>query len=216
MAILGRNDVDSVSIIRDLFKTMIPSKSACCSECVQPTFIDPAFGGGKAYNACGNIFCKCHSPSQPKETLQSKCCKSTMSTSCADEGTCCYICDECQKPCDWISDFDKFIAASQPAENDYSKHDHGHCWESKNPPCGQKIKHFECCLCQESHPEIQKAKSEGIEQGRREEREKFTRELIDKRKNLVIDTNSQGNCNPRCHDSGKDDLITSLLAFLAQ
>lgn len=178
---------------------MIPSKSACCSECVQPTFIDPAFGGGKAYNACGNIFCKCHSPSQeekikaafpktieamkeyppshPKKTLRSKCCKSTMSTSCADEGTCCYICDECQKPCDWISDFDKFIAASQPAESDYSKHDHGHCWESKKPPCGQKIKHFECCLCQEPHPEIQKSKSEGIEQGRIQERNRMRMEI---------------------------------------
>lgn len=32
--------------------------------------------------------------------------------------------------------------------------DHSHCWESSNPPCGQKIKHFECCLCKKENPEI--------------------------------------------------------------
>jgi hypothetical protein len=37
---------------------------------------------------------------------------------------------------------------------DYSKHDHTHCFDQENPPCGQKIKHFECCLCKEPHPEI--------------------------------------------------------------
>lgn len=37
---------------------------------------------------------------------------------------------------------------------EYSKLDHSHCWQSENPPCGQKIKHFECCLCKELNPEI--------------------------------------------------------------
>lgn len=36
----------------------------------------------------------------------------------------------------------------------YSEHDHSHCWESKKPPCGQRIKHFECCLCQKLNPKI--------------------------------------------------------------
>ena len=36
----------------------------------------------------------------------------------------------------------------------YAQRDHSHCWSTKNPPCGQKIKHFECCLCQKQHPEI--------------------------------------------------------------
>lgn len=39
-------------------------------------------------------------------------------------------------------------------QGDYHKHDHSHCWESKNPPCGQKIKHFECCLCKELNPDV--------------------------------------------------------------
>lgn len=174
---------------------MTNSKSSCCPQC-------SGFGEWKSGHLppCSNVMdCKCHSPFRPQKTLRSKCCESTMSTSCADDGTCCYICDACKKPCDWTSDFDKFIAASQPAESNYGKHDHGHCWEEKNPACGQKIKHFECCLCQEPHPEIQKAKTEGIksafedmevgdpdwvklkkkmaDQGRREEREELVAKL---------------------------------------
>lgn len=40
--------------------------------------------------------------------------------------------------------------------------DHSHCWESTKPPCGQKIKHFECCLCKKENPEISAAKSHTI------------------------------------------------------
>ena len=36
---------------------------------------------------------------------------------------------------------------------DYHDRDHFHCWDSEQPPCGQKIKHFECCLCQKKNPE---------------------------------------------------------------
>lgn len=39
-------------------------------------------------------------------------------------------------------------------QEDYSTRDHRHCWEEEKPPCGQRIKHFECCLCQMNHPEI--------------------------------------------------------------
>ncbi len=45
-----------------------------------------------------------------RSTLISKCCKSTMTASCADEGTCCYLCDACGKPSDWESDFDRKVA----------------------------------------------------------------------------------------------------------
>lgn len=38
-------------------------------------------------------------------------------------------------------------------KDEYNQIDHSHCWESKNPPCGQKIKHFECCLCKMPNPE---------------------------------------------------------------
>lgn len=33
----------------------------------------------------------------------SSCCKVSTRVDCADEGTCCYICTKCQKPCDEIS-----------------------------------------------------------------------------------------------------------------
>lgn len=37
----------------------------------------------------------------------------------------------------------------------YSQKDHFHCWQqAMNPACGQKIKHFECCLCQMLNPAI--------------------------------------------------------------
>ena len=36
----------------------------------------------------------------------------------------------------------------------YNQIDHSHCWTSDSPPCGQKIKHFKCCLCEKLHPNI--------------------------------------------------------------
>lgn len=47
----------------------------------------------------------------------------------------------------------------------YHHHDHSHCWEEENPPYGQKIKHFECCLCQKLHPEIKEKYSGGYRDG---------------------------------------------------
>lgn len=32
-------------------------------------------------------------------------------------------------------------------------HSHSHCWENSSPPCGQKIKHLECCLCEKVNPD---------------------------------------------------------------
>ena len=42
----------------------------------------------------------------------------------------------------------------QETKPEYSKIDHAHCWENDNPPCGQKIKHLECCLCKKWNPII--------------------------------------------------------------
>ena len=52
----------------------------------------------------------------------------------------------------------------------YNQHDHTHCWNKENPPCGQKIKHFECCLCKKQHPEIEeeRQKREQVVKCRRE------------------------------------------------
>ncbi len=36
----------------------------------------------------------------------------------------------------------------------YNQTDHYHCWQGKNPPCGQKIEHFKCCLCEVPNPKI--------------------------------------------------------------
>lgn len=37
----------------------------------------------------------------------------------------------------------------------YNQIDHDHCWRSKNPPCGQKIEHLKCCLCEKLNPHIE-------------------------------------------------------------
>lgn len=37
-------------------------------------------------------------------------------------------------------------------EEPYYAIDHSHCWESKKPPCGQRIEHLFCCLCKNMNP----------------------------------------------------------------
>lgn len=37
----------------------------------------------------------------------------------------------------------------------YNQLDHSHCWTSDNPPCGQKIEHYKCCLCEKLNPMIE-------------------------------------------------------------
>ncbi len=39
-------------------------------------------------------------------------------------------------------------------EEEYYKHDHYHCWQEKKPPCGQRIEHLKCCLCEEVNPKV--------------------------------------------------------------
>lgn len=34
----------------------------------------------------------------------------------------------------------------------YNQRDHQHCFDIKNPPCGQKIEHLKCCLCELTNP----------------------------------------------------------------
>lgn len=38
----------------------------------------------------------------------------------------------------------------------YNRRDHQHCFDNKNPPCGQKIEHLKCCLCELQNPEASK------------------------------------------------------------
>lgn len=37
---------------------------------------------------------------------------------------------------------------------DYSRIDHFHCFSRENPPCGQKIEHLKCCLCEKLNPMV--------------------------------------------------------------
>jgi len=39
------------------------------------------------------------------------------------------------------------------------EHSHTHCWEEKNPPCGQKGIH-RCCLCEKQNPKVIEIKKE--------------------------------------------------------
>ncbi len=54
-------------------------------------------------------------------------------------------------------------AIEKEREIPYNKRDHFHCWTESNPPCGQKIKHFKCCLCEEPHPDIKEANTRIVE-----------------------------------------------------
>jgi len=45
-------------------------------------------------------------------------------------------------------------------KEDYSKIDHVHCWEEKKPPCGQRIEHLLCCLCEKVNPKVQRTLEE--------------------------------------------------------
>lgn len=57
--------------------------------------------------------------------------------------------------------------SNPPTEQEYSKRDHQHCFDKKNPPCGQKIKHFQCCLCETLHPDIRQELSQAITRERK-------------------------------------------------
>lgn len=48
--------------------------------------------------------------------------------------------------------------------------DHSHfcCFESEKPPCGQRIKHFKCCLCEKLHPDITKELHTAIQKTKEE------------------------------------------------
>lgn len=36
--------------------------------------------------------------------------------------------------------------------------DHVHCWEKKKPPCGQRIEHLKCCICEKPNPKQEEVK----------------------------------------------------------
>ncbi len=56
-----------------------------------------------------------------KKTIQKKelstCCNAPVKVSTADEGTSCYVCTRCQKPCDILAKPFDGIASSTPSEN---------------------------------------------------------------------------------------------------
>jgi hypothetical protein len=36
----------------------------------------------------------------------------------------------------------------------YHQTDHNHCWTNPKPPCGQRIEHYKCCLCELVNPKV--------------------------------------------------------------
>lgn len=91
-------------------------------------------------------------------------------------------CRKCRYPFSKEQNTDETSAActvcmchSQPQEEEnYSQHDHVHCWESKKPPCGQKIEHLKCCLCEKLNPKIHTLLTAEREKGMKEGREQYT------------------------------------------
>lgn len=54
-----------------------------------------------------------------------------------------------------LSSRNLFMTPHQKNDVPYNQIDHDHCWRSKNPPCGQKIEHLKCCLCEKLNPRIE-------------------------------------------------------------
>lgn len=75
-------------------------------------------------------------------------------------------------------------------EKAYNTYDHTHCWAytKEYPPCGQKLKHYECCLCKKVHPEISQTLAE--------ERERLVKE-IEKLDSFTVEI-GHGELRPKC------------------
>ena len=58
-----------------------------------------------------------------------------------------------------------FVVKGHIKPTPYHEIDHTHCFHEKNPPCGQKIKHFKCCLCEMEHPDIAEKYAQGWNEG---------------------------------------------------
>ena len=58
----------------------------------------------------------------------------------------------------------------------YNKRDHSHCFEEKKPPCGQRIEHLKCCICEKLNPIIKAFITQ--------ERKAVKEELVEKVKNM--------------------------------
>lgn len=67
---------------------------------------------------------------------------------------------------------DAALPHTEDKENYERDHSHAHCFESKKPPCGQKIEHLKCCLCEKLNPFIRSvvkaAEEQAYQRGLRE------------------------------------------------
>lgn len=43
-------------------------------------------------------------------------------------------------------------------DNYEQDHSHSHCWSSTTPPCGQRVEHLKCCICEKLNPKIESLK----------------------------------------------------------
>ncbi len=118
----------------------------------------------------------------PKVSL---CCRAEVAVSCGDEGTCCYICAECRKSCDAVSDeglgekFNNFKGIPATPLNDDAieeqpkcedlicvvmRHDAPNCArkKAKCQPSQNEAKEERCRICGDHHLLIPRISEEGL------------------------------------------------------
>lgn len=71
-------------------------------------------------------------------------------------------CTECfTLKCICANSFGILYNCSCKCHQDQEKKDYSHscCFTSKNPPCGQRIEHLKCCICEKIHPDYYKKRA---------------------------------------------------------
>lgn len=119
-----------------------------CADCPCHTTICCEVGGLYGKDNDKSLHFYCEFCDEEMEYSEIRTCKARNHTS-----TCCQECFRQKGNAIWCGNL-ACECHKVLTQGDYHKHDHSHCWESKNPPCGQKIKHFECCLCKELNPDV--------------------------------------------------------------
>lgn len=179
------------------------NQTKCCDRCLEIH---------QGYEKCNDVSCKCH---------QTKCCEK-----CSCTGDCgllanrplCHnyecICHRKQQKRNTLTDISledatKLVAEGKAVffesstqqegweERPYHEIDHSHCWSSKKPPCGQRIEHLKCCLCEIRNPKVRSLLTE---------QKKAFVEMVEEMKN----NSYQDYCGDECVEKALTDLLTKL------
>jgi len=110
---------------------------------------------------CDTVIEQCRCPSETKTVEWGDC-------GCEEQQTNKEYCDGCEMQCPVCGYY--CLGKKAPAigcidkpnlpehtcslsnKEPYGERDHGHCWDDDNPPCGQKIEHLKCCICEKLNP----------------------------------------------------------------